>query len=116
MTSVRAELLDMFVESRAQRLGMAVVDLEAGVGQFVGESAHRRDDEVGALAVPPLGRELAQRLDEQDAVRVRVGIGERPDPTIELITEHPDRLHPAILAAGRVRRQPCDQTVEDSAS
>ena len=93
---------------------MAVVDLEACVGELVGESSHRRDHEVGALAVPPLGRELGERLDEQDAVGVRVGIGERPDPAIELIAEHPDRLHPTILAAGRVRRQPCDQTVEDS--
>ncbi len=107
-------LRDVLAKPLAQGIAVAVVDVEARVGQFDHEPPHRRDHEMGALAMPPLGGEFAERLDDQDAMRVRLGIGERTDPAIQLIAEHPDRLHPTILVAQQVRRQPCDDSVEDS--
>ena len=57
---VGGELCDVLEKAGAQRVGVAVVDVEAGVGELDRETSHCSDHEVGALAVPPFRGELAE--------------------------------------------------------
>ena len=66
-----------------------MIDLEPRSAQFVGETPHRCDHEMSALAVPPLRRELGGALDEQDTVGLRFGVVHRTDAAVELVAEHP---------------------------
>lgn len=63
-----SELGDMVGVSASQRIGTAVVDVESRLAQFVGETSHRRDDEVGPLPVPALPGELRSALDHRHAM------------------------------------------------
>ncbi len=102
----------MVPEAGGQRRGPPVVDGEALVDQFGGEPAHGGDDEVGPLDVPALGRQLGVALHQQDPGRGRVGVGQRPQPAVQLVPEHPHRLHArssypvATVRRPRPRRDP----------
>ena len=60
VTRLGGELRDVSEEAGAQRVGVAVVDVEAGVGELDREPPHRSDHEVGALAMPPFRGEFAE--------------------------------------------------------
>jgi hypothetical protein len=58
-----------------------------------GEAPHRRQHEMGALQVPALRRQLRVALDQQHAMRCRVGSRHRRQRHVQLVTQHPHRDH-----------------------
>ena len=77
-------------ESRTHRRCDAVVHLESVGAQLGDEAPHRGDDEVRALHVPAGGRELAERLHHEHAVRVGCRRREGADAAMQLVAEDPD--------------------------
>jgi len=85
----RGELGDVLVETGAHRFGVAVVDFEAGLLEFEGETTHRGDEKMGTLNVPRTRGDLARRFDDQDPVGFGLGRGERADFSVQLVAEDP---------------------------
>ena len=87
----------MFGQASRHGVGVSVVDVEALGLEFCGEVAHRSEDHVQPLAVPPLGTDLVGRLDQQYPVLAGRSLRERADAPIQLVAEYPDGAHPTSV-------------------
>ena len=88
---IRAELIDVCPDTLGDGVGHPVVDVEPLVGELSGEAPHRGQHEMCALTMPATSGEQLLPLDEQHAVRGRIGTAEGTEAAVELITEHPHR-------------------------